>query len=158
MKQEFDSSVMEKAVDEAVRTSSQGIGGPFGAAIVRGDEVVVASNTVLESHDPTAHAEVNVIRKASEKFGTHDLFDCVLYATSQPCPMCQSAIIWANIKKIYYGNTAKDTSKIGFRDDFMYTYFKEGAKDKSILDSERVHSESCTNLLTSYANENRELY
>ena len=98
-------------------------GGPFGACIVK-DGVVVGKgdNRVLVSHDPTAHAEITAIRDASKTLGTHDLTGCVLYTSCYPCPMCLSAIIWANIKTVYYGNTKEDAEDIGFRDDFIYDY------------------------------------
>ena len=116
--------IMKMAIDEARETMNENKGGPFGAAIVDkdGNVIAVASNLVLESHDPTAHAEIMAIRKASEKLGTHDLSDCILYATGYPCPMCLSAIIWANIKEVYYGTNLKDAEVIGFRDDFIYNY------------------------------------
>ena len=73
-------------------------GGPFGAVIVKDGEIIAsAHNTVIESIDATAHAEVNAIRLASQKLKTHDLSGCVLYTSAEPCPMCLSAIIWANI-------------------------------------------------------------
>ena len=87
-------------------------------------------------HDPTAHAEIEAIRDACRYLNTHDLSGCEIYTTSYPCPMCFSAIIWANIKKCYYGNTRKDTDEIGFRDDFIYHYIEnlmQGIEDKKIL-------------------------
>ena len=102
--------MMKLGIEEARKTMNMNMGGPFGAVIVDKDDnvVAVASNTVLASHDPTAHAEVNAIRKAGEKLGTHDLSGCKLYATGYPCPMCLSAIIWSNIKTVYYGTNLDD--------------------------------------------------
>ncbi len=101
-------------------------GGPFGAVIVKDDKVIAtANNTVLLSHDPTAHAEINVIRKATSILHTHDLSGCVLYTSCYPCPMCMGAIIWANIEKVYYGNTKEDAAEIGFRDDMIYETIKK---------------------------------
>ena len=101
---------MKLGIDEARKTMNENKGGPFGAVITdKNDNVIaVASNLVLESHDPTAHAEIMAIRMASEKLGIHDLSGCTLYATGYPCPMCLSAIIWANIKKVYYGTNLED--------------------------------------------------
>lgn len=105
-------------------------GGPFGAVIVKDGEIIAkAHNTVIESNDATAHAEVNVIRLASKKLNTHDLSGCVLYINAEPCPMCLSAIIWANIKEVYYANTKKDADDIGFRDDMIYEYINGNKKD-----------------------------
>ncbi len=100
-------------------------GGPFGAAIVKDGKVIAsAHNTVHESCDATAHAEINAIRKASKALNTADLSGCVLYVNAEPCPMCLSAIIWSNIHDIYYMNTRKDAADIGFRDDMIYEYMK----------------------------------
>lgn len=98
-------------------------GGPFGAVIVKDDVIVgVGNNHVLKNNDPTAHAEVMAIRDACKNLNTYDLTGCVLYTSCYPCPMCLSAIIWANIKTVYYGNTKEDAADIGFRDDFIYNY------------------------------------
>lgn len=105
-------------------------GGPFGAVIVKDGKIISKGhNTVIKSKDATAHAEVNAIRKASEVLGTHDLSGCTLYTSAEPCPMCLSAIIWANIKKVYYANTKEDANNIGFRDDIIYEYLKGENKD-----------------------------
>lgn len=97
--------IMNLGVVEARRTLNENKGGPFGAIIVDKDNnvVSVASNLVLKLHDLSAHAEIMAIRKACEVLKTHDLSGCKIYATGYPCPMCLSAIMWANIKEIYYG-------------------------------------------------------
>lgn len=96
-------------------------GGPFGAVIARGGEVVAeASNSVTIDHDPTAHAEVNAIRQACRRLGTFDLSGCDIYCSCEPCPMCLGAIYWARLEKIYYANNRKDAAAIGFDDDFIY--------------------------------------
>jgi len=101
------------AIWEGVRKGNS----PFGAAIVKnGKLVAVAHNTVLASHDPSAHAEVNVLRAAAKKLGTHDLKGCVVYSTCEPCPMCFSAIHWANCDGIIYGAGIADAKKCGFRE------------------------------------------
>ena len=134
--------IMDLAIEEARKTMKNNEGGPFGAAIVKDDKIIaVTSNTVLGTHDPTAHAEINAIREAGKKLKTHDLTGCKLYATGYPCPMCLSAIIWSNIKKVYYGNTKEDAESIGFRDDFIYSYIKKienNSNDKNILDLECI--------------------
>ena len=146
------------AINEARRTMNEDKGGPFGAVItdLDGNVISVASNLVLESHDPTAHAEIMAIRRASEKLGTHDLSNCILYATGYPCPMCLSAIIWANIKKVYYGTNLKDAESIGFRDDFIYNYFD--GKNKEILDLKGLCHDECIKLFDEYKEKNKEIY
>ena len=107
------------------------VGGPFGACIVK-DGVVVGkgSNHVLANNDPTAHAEVMAIKEACKNLNSYDLSGCVLYTSCYPCPMCLSAIMWANIKEVYYGNTKEDAADIGFRDDFIYSYINDLSQNK----------------------------
>ena len=150
--------VMELAVKEAKKTMNQNIGGPFGAAIVKDGKVIcVASNTVLGTHDPTAHAEVNAIRKAGEKLKTHDLTGCTLYATGYPCPMCLSAIIWANIKEVYYGTDLEDAESIGFRDDFNYDFIKNNNEGKTLV-IKNISKKKCLELFEEYEEKEKEIY
>ena len=123
---------IEKAIEESRYNISNNYtcGGPFGAALVKDGKIIaIAHNTVVESKDATAHAEVNVIRKSSQILNTHDLSGCILYTSCYPCPMCLSAIIWANIKEVYYCNTKEDADEIGFRDDVIYEYLNGNKKD-----------------------------
>lgn len=118
---------IEKAIEESKMNMSNDYskGGPFGAVIVKDDKILCsAHNTVIQSKDPTAHAEINAIREAAKILNSHDLTGCTLYTNAEPCPMCLSAIIWSNIKIVYYINTKKDVDKIGFRDDIIYEYLK----------------------------------
>lgn len=123
--------------DDNLKTN---VGGPFGACIVKDGKIIgKGSNHVLLNNDPTAHAEIMAIRNACENINSYDLSDCVLYTSCFPCPMCLSAIIWANIKKVYYGNTKEDAASIGFRDDFIYSYIKnltDNNVDHNILNLE----------------------
>ena len=106
-------------------------GGPFGAVIVKNGVIVgTGSNNVIKNNDPTAHAEVQAIRDACKNLNTYDLTDCVLYASCYPCPMCLSAIIWANIKTVYFGYTKEDAAEIGFRDDYIYKFIDSLNTDK----------------------------
>lgn len=116
---------IQKFMREAIRLSSEGSGagkgGPFGAVIVKGNEIVgKGANQVLLTNDPTAHAEVVAIREACANLQTFHLDDCVLFTSCEPCPMCLGAIYWARIRKIYYANNRKDAASIGFNDDFIY--------------------------------------
>lgn len=120
---------MNKYMQMADELSKQNLltnaGGPFGAIVVKNDVVVgVGNNQVLKNNDPTAHAEVMAIRNACKNLNTYDLTDCELYTSCYPCPMCLSAIIWANIKTVYYGNTKEDAADIGFRDDMIYKFIQ----------------------------------
>ena len=117
-------------------------GGPFGAVIVK-DGVIIGkgSNHVLQKNDPTAHAEVEAIRKACKKIKSFDLSGCVLYISCYPCPMCLSAIIWSNIKTVYYGNTKEDAANIGFRDNDIYDFMKDDGKNKETLNLIQMNRE-----------------
>ena len=112
---------MQMADEMAMQNVLTNHGGPFGAVIVKDGVVVgIGNNHVVKNNDPTAHAEVVAIRNACETLGTFDLTGCTLYTSCYPCPMCFSAIIWANITTVYYGNTKEDAADIGFRDEMIY--------------------------------------
>ncbi|RYU94548.1 nucleoside deaminase [Emticicia agri] len=113
---------MRKAIELSLIGSQEGIGqGPFGAVIVKDGRIVgEGHNNVIAYNDPTAHAEVVAIRDACKNLGTYELQDCEIYTSCEPCPMCLSAIYWAKIGKIYYGNTRDDAAEIGFDDAFLY--------------------------------------
>ena len=117
---------MRMAINEAKKGINSSHGGPFGCVIVK-DGIVIAKahNTVLKDHDATCHGEVNAIRKASKKLGTHYLSGCTLYTTAEPCPMCLGAILCANIDKVFYGSNIADTEEIGFRDSKFYNLTQE---------------------------------
>ena len=89
---------------------------------------------------------------------THDLSGCELYTTAQPCPMCLSAAIWANIKKIHYGCSASDADNIGFRDKFIYDFIEGKCEDTSVLQLEQVERESCLELFQEYHENKRQMY
>lgn len=129
---ENNEKFMRLAIEKSLESVDNG-GGPFGAVIVRDDEVVaVASNSVTLDNDPTAHAEVNAIRMACKKLGTFDLSGCEIYASCEPCPMCLAAIYWARIDKLYYANTKADADNIGFSDNFIYEEFAKPESERSI--------------------------
>jgi guanine deaminase len=116
MKNISNRKCMELAIREARKNLKSLEGGPFGACMVKdGMVVAVARNTVFRG-DATAHAEINAIRKACRKLGTHDLSGCIIYSTTEPCPMCFSAIHWARIGAIVYGTTIADAKRSGFHE------------------------------------------
>lgn len=122
--------LMRRAVALAEDSVAKG-GGPFGAVIARGGEIVAeGANCVVPHHDPTAHAEVSAIREAARRLGTHDLSGCEIYTSCEPCPMCLGAIYWAHLDKIYYGCDRKDAAAIGFDDDFIYRELELAPSDR----------------------------
>ncbi len=144
--------MLEECIEKARKNMLEGVGGPFGAAIVDKDENVisVSSNSVLKDNDPTAHAEVNAIREACKKLNTNDLSNYILYTTCYPCPMCMSAAIWANISKVYYFATKEDAEKIGFRDNYIYKFIENGCIDKKVIDVTFKESKECAQLFEEY--------
>ena len=133
-------------------------GGPFGACIVKNGKIIgKGSNHVLANNDPTAHAEIMAIRDACKNIKSYDLSDCELYTSCYPCPMCLSAIIWANIKKVYYGNTKEDAADIGFRDDFIYKFIEnlsENKTDNDNLELKSIDREQTIEEFNKYKNKN----
>ena len=141
MKQYLEESMQISAEDAkfmemAIRLSEDNIdngGGPFGAVIVRDGEVIATgTNRVVPNNDPTAHAEVMAIRSACEKLGTFQLTGCTVYSSCEPCPMCLSALYWAGVKRICYGNTKDDAKAINFDDSFIYDQLELNYADRSI--------------------------
>jgi len=117
---DYNLKFMRKAIALSIENIQKG-GGPFGAVILKDDKIIATgSNRVTANTDPTAHAEINAIRKASRKLGTFDLSGCQIYSSCEPCPMCLGAIYWAHLDKLYYGNTKTDAKNIGFDDSFIY--------------------------------------
>jgi guanine deaminase len=108
---------MRLAINEALAHLDQIEGGPFGACLVRGEEVLAIShNTVLKENDPTCHAEINAIRLAARQLGSYDLSGCDLYSTTEPCPMCFAATHWARLNRIIYGTTVMELVHLGFNE------------------------------------------
>ena len=109
-----DAHFMRLAVEQAKRAVRDGQS-PFGAVIVKNEEVICAAhNVVLATTDPTAHAEVHALRVACERLGTIDLGGCTLYSSTEPCPMCFAAIHWANCDRIVFGTSIQDSAAVGF--------------------------------------------
>jgi tRNA(Arg) A34 adenosine deaminase TadA len=114
-------SFLKMAVEEALIGMRAGEGGPFGAIITSGGKIIGRGhNTVLESRDPTAHAEVNAIRNACKNLDNHHLQGAVIYSNFEPCPMCLAAIYWAGIRTLFFCNDRSDAERIGFIDKHLY--------------------------------------
>jgi len=124
---------MARAIELSIEAVKSGRGGPFGAVIVRGQQIVAEGfNQVTSTNDPTAHAEIIAIRRACHTLGLFELKDCELYTSCEPCPMCLGAIYWAHLSRIYFANTAEDAAKIGFDDSFIYGELNELASKRRI--------------------------
>lgn len=149
---------IENAKQEALNGMLRNDGGPFGAVIVdkSGNIIAKGNNQVLKNNDPTAHAEIVAIRNACAALNTYDLSEYILYTSCEPCPMCLSAIIWSNIKEIYYACTRKDAAQIGFRDDMIYEYLNGDNKD--LISLKQINREDCIELFEQYKKENKIIY
>jgi guanine deaminase len=121
MNRDNDIKFLRHAIQLGLNKMQQGFGGPFGAIVVKDGQIVSEGwNAVTSSNDPTAHAEVQAIRKACEKLKSYQLDGCVLYTSCEPCPMCLGAIYWARPEKIYYSATREIAADAGFDDAFIY--------------------------------------
>ncbi|HEU5117713.1 MAG TPA: nucleoside deaminase, partial [Isosphaeraceae bacterium] len=110
-------------------------GGAFGAVIVDRDGNVIADglNHVVAQNDPTWHAEMHAIRQACALLKKPKLDGCILYTSSEPCPMCLATSYWAALDGIVFGAEVSDSKKYGnFDDDFIYAQFTKPTKDRSI--------------------------
>lgn len=129
----MDNPFMSRAIQLSLDNVLSGNGGPFGAVIVKDGKIISEGvNCVTTTNDPTAHAEVTVIRAACAKLGAFDLHGCEIYTSCEPCPMCLGAIYWSRLARVYYGNVAGDAAEIGFDDSFIYREFAQGLNSRSI--------------------------
>jgi len=121
MPSDRDVSLLARAIELAREHSLVGEGGPFGAVVAQGGVIVAEGwNRVLSTLDPTAHAEVVAIRRATKALGRRSLEGCVIYSSCEPCPMCLGAIHWARLDAIHFAATRDDAAAIGFDDARMY--------------------------------------
>ena len=143
----MDNSNEDKFMREAIRLSVtnviSGKGGPFGAVIVKNGQIIAKGvNEVTSSNDPTAHAEVVAIREACRILGTHQLDDCDIYASCEPCPMCLAAIYWARPKRIFFANTKEDAAKIEFDDQMIYEEIEKPIEKRKLFTRQILREEA----------------
>ena len=134
---------MRRAIELARNGMRAGDGGPFGAVVVRGGEIIGEGwNRVLATNDPTAHGEITAIRDACAKTGSHSLEGCVIHTTGQPCPMCLGAIHWARISAIRYGFDITDAARLGFDDREFFRQFTLPPAERSIPETQLAREEA----------------
>jgi guanine deaminase len=134
---------LRRAIELARQNVLAGTGGPFAALIVRDGEVIAeAANSVTTTNDPTAHGEVNAIRKACAALGAFSLAGCEIYSSCEPCPMCLAAIYWARLGALYYGSSQLDAAKAGFDDAFLYEELRKTSGQRSIPCSQLLQGEA----------------
>lgn len=144
-----ENKFMQLAIKEAQNGIRKGHGGPFGAVIVKNGVIIgKGHNQVVKKNDPTCHGEMMAIHQACKTIQSFDLSGCDIYTTGEPCPMCLSAILWANISKVYYGCNIEDTEKIGFRDSIFYQFQKDESARKQF--AKELDREACLKLYEEY--------
>jgi len=128
MKNEF----MKRAIELSIESINSG-GGPFGSVIVKDNKIISEGmNRVTVNNDPTAHGEIVAIRAATKVLNDFNLKGCELYTSTEPCPMCYSAIFWSRIDKIYYANTKKDAQQVDFDDSLIYSELQQSINKRKI--------------------------
>lgn len=151
-------------MDEAIKEAEVGIrnneGGPFGAVIVKDGKIIARGhNMVLLTNDPTAHAEIVAIRKATKKLKNFELKGCYLYTTCEPCPMCLSAVFWSRIDTIYFGCSKEDAAKIGFDDKLFYEMLTNPDLRKKYLVAKQIKKEDCLKIFNKWQDkEDKRIY
>lgn len=139
---EIQKEYMRRAIELSRKSVANG-GGPFGAVIVKNGEIISeTSNSVTLDNDPTAHAEVNAIRKACKALNSFDLTGCEIYSSCEPCPMCLGAIYWSRLDALYFGNTKKDAADIGFDDSFIYEELEISVEKRRVKTNQVMRDES----------------
>lgn len=139
----FNPVFLRRAIELARENVLSGKGGPFAALIVRDGQVIAeAANSVTTTNDPTAHGEVNAIRKACASLGTFTLAGCAIYSSCEPCPMCLAAIYWARLETLYFGSDQKDAAKAGFDDAFLYEEIAKASAERMIPAQQMLQNEA----------------
>lgn len=151
----FDRIRAEHFLRQAIELGRQGFtagdGGPFGALIVRDDEIIGKGwNRVLATRDPTAHGEIVAIRDACQRMGSFSLQGCDLYTSGEPCPMCLGAIYWARLERIFYGFSVQDAASIGFDDWLIFEQLTKASTQRRIPQVQLLRDEALA-LLSEYA-------
>ena len=152
---------MKLAIKEAVKGNKKFGKYPIGAIVVKGNKVIAKAHNGLPSNiDPTAHAEILVIKKAAKKLKTRYLDDCILYTTHEPCSMCSGAAVWANMKGIVFGTNVKDMKnfwkprfdKIRSKRKFIFVPVKQSIKSckPSMIIKENFMRKECLKLFDIY--------
>jgi guanine deaminase len=138
----------------AIRKAQEGIElgqSPFGSVIVQGGRIVAAThNTVWRTTDPTAHAEINCIRAAAQGLQTIFLHGCTLYSTTEPCPMCLSAIHWAKIDRVVFGAAIADAAAAGFKELYVDAKVLAAMGKSPLIVESGLLREECADLFSQW--------
>ncbi len=150
---------MQQVIRLARETIRNSQNGPFAAMVVKGEQPIAHGvNTVVKDRDPTAHAEINAIRKACAVLGTHDLAGCELYSSCEPCAMCLSAIYWSHLDRVWYGSSAAEAAAAGFDDQFIYRQIPLPIADRQLTMTQLLATEAGVVFEDWIAKTDRKLY
>ena len=150
---------MREAIRLSLEKMQAGCGGPFGAVVVKDGQIIARGfNQVTSTNDPTCHAEVDVIRKACQALGSHQLDGCDLYTSCEPCPMCLGAIYWARPARVFYANTKADAAAVGFDDHFIYDEIGKPLPQRSLPMQQLLHEEALAAFRAWQAHEGKKAY
>lgn len=134
---------MRRAIALAKQGMTNNAGGPFGAVIVKEGKIIAEGfNSVTSKNDPTAHAEVEAIRKACAELNSFQLDGCTIYTSCEPCPMCLGAIYWARPDKVYYACNRNDAAEVEFDDQFIYNEIETGIDHRKIKFAQVLRDEA----------------
>ena len=138
-----DIAFMKEAVRLSIENVERGMGGPFGAVVVKNGKIIArGTNQVTASNDPTAHAEVVAIRKACEVLNSFQLAGCEIYCSGEPCPMCLGAIYWARPDKLFFATSKEDAAEIKFDDKFIYEELKRPLAERKLFTKQMLREEA----------------
>jgi len=152
-----DTYCLERAIALAREHSRDGRNGPFGAVIVRSGRIIAEGwNRVVETNDPTAHAEINAIRNACTAIDSYNLAGCTLYCSCEPCPMCLAAAYWARVERVVYAATGRDAAAAGFDDVVIRDELTKDPAKRSIK-IDHVPLVSATQVFADWADNDRKV-
>ena len=152
----MDNPFMARAIQLSIDNVHSGLGGPFGAVVVKDGAIIAeGANQVTSTNDPTAHAEVCAIRNACKKLGLFDLEGCEIYTSCEPCPMCLAAAYWARLDAVYYGSCAADAARAGFDDAFLYAEFRKDSADRTLHATQLLGDEAWASFAAWMASPNK---
>ena len=137
---------MKRAVDLALENVQEG-GRPFGAVLVKGNEIVAEGvNELHKTHDISGHAELLAIRRAQDKLQTDDLSGFTVYASGEPCPMCLTAMYFAGINDLYYCQSLEETVNYEMKDSaIIYDELKKERPNRTMNNQHMPLEEGQTN-------------
>lgn len=159
MKSTTENPFMRRAIDLVLQKMNEGHGGPFGAVVVKNNEIIGEGyNSVLSLKDPTAHAEILAIRNACRKLGDWQLKGCEVYTSCEPCPMCLGALYWARVDRIYFACNRQDAAEIGFDDAKIYGELTKSFSERLIPTANIMRSQALEAFHTWRLKEDKTLY